>query len=271
MKKDIFCIKMSSDSIDSNFAHVNTSDVQWQVSDKFKPDKEEQWLYPASKDGWVLAHNMIRNEVDEFIEGLKSISKKFPDSSPAWVIESIQKIWSHHEEVVHNHHSNEDDIMNPFMRTRVKLPEKLESDHSIVIQRINDVSNIVDQLNEGTSVDGLLTAVILYKTTLFPHLLEEEQTALPLLRSYFTPDEVKPIIMRILKGIGKSENGSFVKVMGEEYFRSTFMKQENIPFFVWHLKFKSDYKFFQKNVQCHFDALKEGSPPPMVAKPTMIC
>ncbi len=249
---------------------METSDPKWQVSDRYKPDKEGTWSHPAKADGWVLAHNAIRGEITDFIEALQSISKKYANSTPLWAVDSIQKFWIHHETFVHHHHTNEDDIMTPFMKTRITLPEKLEADHIDIIARMNGVSKIVKELKEGDSVDDLLSSVIAYKTLLLPHLLEEEEIALPLVRAFFTHGEVKKPVMKILQTSGKAESGSFVYRQGEEYFRSVFMKQEKIPFFVWYLKFKNDHNYFKATIQCHIDALKEGIPS-TAAKKSVIC
>jgi len=249
---------------------IKTSDPKWQVSDEHKPDKESAWQHPLQNDGWMLAHNMIRSEIDDFIEALQSVSNKYLNSTPLWAIESIQKFWHHHESLVHEHHHNEDNIMNPFMKSRINLPEKLEADHIDIIESMNDISKIVKELKEGDSLDGLLSSASAYKTLLFPHLSEEEEIALPLLRSYFTPKEVQKPLNEILKTLGKGESGSFVYSQGEESFRSVFMKQEGIPFFVWHLKFKGDYNYFKNTIQCHIDALKKGVPI-ISAKANMLC
>ena len=251
-------------------ATIDTLDLKWQVSDKFKPDKTEEWSFPANKDGWVLAHNMLRGEINAFIKAIESISAKFPNATPSWAVESIQKFWLHHESVVHDHHDNEDNLMTPFMKTRIVLPEKLEDDHVAVVALINEVSSVAKNLKDGESLDHLLSVATSYKEALFPHLEEEEEIALPLLRSYFTPEEVKPITMQIIKKIQKDESGSFIHFMGEEYFRSTFMKQEGIPFFVWYLKFKGDYESFSNNVHSHIEALNKGVPI-TVEKATMLC
>ena len=238
---------------------INTSDAKWQVSPEFQPDKDDTWKYPTEKDGWVLAHNMIRGEVNDIIKAVESnVSRGTP--APAWVVESIAQVWTHHQDVVHDHHRNEDDIMNPFMKTRINFPEKLEADHVIVIEKMNDVTECVKALKEGDSLNDLLEKLNAYKTILFPHLLEEEEIALPLLRSYFTPAEVGPVIGEILKVSGRAEIGSFVSSMGEEYFRSTFMKQEGIPFFVWYLKFKGDFNYFEHNIKSTLEALDTGVP-----------
>jgi len=265
---------------------INTADAKWQSNDKFKPDKDDHWKYPADKDGWVKAHNTIRDEINSFTHSLTSISNKYPSSSspiPSWAVASIQTFWSHHEEFVHLHHCNEDDIVNPFMKTRVNLPDKLEADHIVVIDRMNNVSNMIKKLNHenggstgsttttSSTIDELISAMSLYKETMLPHLLEEEMIALPLLRSYFKPKEFRPTLLKMLKKSTKGETGSFIHSMGKDYFRSTFMKQEGIPFFLWYLKFKSDYNYFLKNVQCHIHALNEGQPIITNIKCTAIC
>merc|ERR1719330_926342 len=161
--------------------------------------------------------------------------------------------------------------MNPFMKTRINLPDKLEADHNIIIERMTNVTNCINALKEGSSLDQLSTAMSLYRESLFPHLIEEEEIALPLLRSFFTPKEVRAPLMKILKSSIKEESGSFIHSMGEDYFRSTFMKQEGIPFFVWHLKFKKDYDYFLKNIHSYREAMKKGVPLVAKTKASMLC
>ena len=250
---------------------VDVTDPKWQVSDDFKPDKESLWKYPAEKDGWMLSHNMIRQEVNELIAGLKTVSSKYSNSAPEWVVDSIKKIWSHHYDVVMDHHRNEEEIMNPFIRTRVNFPDKFEADHEVLMKKMNGVNYGVQKLTVGDSLDNLIDLLNVYKTTMFPHLEEEELVALPLLRAYFTPEEAKEKVAEIMKTTGPGELGSMIDSMGDDYFRSVFMPQEAIPFFVWFLKFKNDHDHFITNVKCHFDSLKAGVPMSAPEKATLFC
>jgi len=256
---------------------INTSDPKWQASPKFKPDKDDKWPYPPEKDGWVLAHNMIRNDITNFIQAVSSINDRYSSSTslPSWSIVSIQKFWSHHYSVVTSHHYHEDEIVTPFMKKRVILPDKLEADHEIVIEKSNQISNYINQLTTDSNmsrVEELLHALRSYKEIMFPHLLEEEMISLPLLRSYFTPKEMRRAMLKILihAMTNKNESGALIHSMGIEYFRSTFMKQEGIPSFMWHLKFKSDYNYFIRNMQSHIDALNKGEPI-ITEKATCLC
>lgn len=239
---------------------INPSESKWQVSDEFKADKASLWKYPPEKDGWMLAHNMLREEITNLNSSLQGVADKFPNSTPDWAVDSIKALWAHHYDVVMDHHRNEDEIMNPFMKTRVQFPEKLEADHQVLVTLMNEIKNAVDELKTGDSLVRLLDLMESYQTTMFPHLAEEERVALPLLRNYFTPKEVKEKVAEIMQTTGPGELGSFIDAMGVDYFRSTFMTQEGIPFFVWYLKFRKDYNHYQTNVKCHFKALKEGVP-----------
>lgn len=239
---------------------IDVTDPKWQLSDDFKPDKESLWKYPAEKDGWVLAHNMIRKEVNDLIAGMETVHSKFSNSTPEWAVNSIKALWTHHYDVLIDHHRNEEEIMNPFIKTRVNFPDKFEADHEVLMKKMNDVNDGVQKLTAGDSLDNLINLMKVYKTTMFPHLEEEELVGLPLLRAYFTPVEVKEKVAEIIKTTGPGELGSMIDSMGIEYFRSVFMPQEGIPFFVWFLKFRSDHNHFIANVKCHFDSLKTGAP-----------
>ncbi len=252
---------------------INQMDSKWQVSDSFKPDKERLWHYPPENDGWVHAHNMIRQEVNSFILGLQNIHKEFPNATPTWAADSIKALWSHHYDLVMTHHGNEEDIIMPFIGSRAKLPDKMQSDHHILITKMEQIKVQVQTLQEGCSLESLITMVEEYRTIMTPHLQEEEEIALSLLRAYFTPRETRSELLKIHRRSSQIETGAFIHSMGEEFFRSIFMKQEKIPFFVWHLKFRNDLRCFLKNVQCHFDALEKGSPfsVPLPTRRTLFC
>jgi len=240
---------------------IIVTDSKWQDDPKFKPDKGSTWNSPIKEDGWVHAHNSLRGEIKDIFHCLQSVSNKFPDDIPSWTTESIKTMWSLHKEHIISHHDNEDKILTPFMKKRIKLPEKLESDHSIIITLIDAVTTAANNVNELGSFHRITSAFDSYAAALLPHLLEEERISLPLLRAYFSPHEVKPQIMKIMKNNTGIDTGSFVHYMTEEKIRNGFMKQESIPFFVWHLVFKTKHNFFLKNMKIQFDALQSGTPP----------
>merc|ERR1712232_183864 len=86
-----------------------------------------------------------------------------------------------------------------------------------------------------------------------------EVTQLPLMRAYFSPEEITPIVQKIIARGPPAEMGSFICTMGEEAFFD-FMKQEGIPGFVWYLDFKPKRDRFRKVVKANIDALIQGVP-----------
>jgi hypothetical protein len=53
-------------------------------------------------------------------------------------------------------------------------------------------------MKEGDSVDALTKEFIDYEIMMLPHLLQEEEDCLPLMRAYFTPAECAPKIQEII-------------------------------------------------------------------------
>ena len=43
------------------------------------------------------------------------------------------------------HHKNEDDKLNPFIRTKVEYPEKLEKDHEYLVQCMDEIESCITE------------------------------------------------------------------------------------------------------------------------------
>ena len=105
----------------------DATDSKYQLKDEFKPDKEKLWPYPIEEDGWVHAHNALRYEIRELIEAVDATNRRSPRLQQ-WEIDCIAKAWKGHEEHIHSHHSNEDDILAPYLSTRFHYPEKVRQE-----------------------------------------------------------------------------------------------------------------------------------------------
>mmetsp|Transcript_3805 Transcript_3805/g.5681 ORF Transcript_3805/g.5681 Transcript_3805/m.5681 type:complete len:110 (-) Transcript_3805:18-347(-) len=90
------------------------------------------------------------------------------------------------------------------------------------------------------------------------HLHDEEETALPLMRAYYTKKEMKPFVMKIVERSPAVETGSLIHVVGVERWQKDFMRQEGIPFFVWYLVFRGKLRAYQKTFLHNVNALKNG-------------
>ena len=103
------------------------TDKKFQINDETKPDKESSWPYSKEEDGWVHAHNSIRDEMRQLVTALEATNGRDGGDLQDWEIKCIKKAWKAHEIHIHSHHSNEDDIMVPFLKKRFHYPNKVRS------------------------------------------------------------------------------------------------------------------------------------------------
>jgi len=239
---------------------VDTQDLVYQANPAFAPDKEHLWKHDKLHDGWVHAHNAVRFEIGE----LKRVFAALGSTTLAeWQVASVKAWWSGHEKHVHEHHSNEDDIMNPFLRTRIAYPAKLEADHVELVEAMAAIGEAVHALAPGDNLMGMRALWLTYESLMLPHLFEEEQVGLPLARAYFTPAEIDKVTQVFLKKGDPVSLGSFVHVMGHKQDACTFMRENGIPSFVWHLPgkgFKALRTIYREKMQAHIDSLLAGEP-----------
>ena len=212
---------------------------------------------------WYIAHDSIRNELDEFMSALEATIKR-NEVPKEWEKASIRRWWKSHYDHIHSHHMNEDIKLNPFLRERIVYPEKLESDHVVLVDHMKMIDKLVDALSvTGTPLGELSSAWDDYMNMMKPHLLEEEYYGIPLMRAYFKQTEIGKVVQEIVgsKTAPREEMGAFIYFLGERKFRDEFMKQEGIPFFVWWLEFKSKFEYYKIEVMPQLEALKTGVPP----------
>jgi hemerythrin-like domain-containing protein len=245
----------------------DATDKKYQVSAQYEADKESTWKYPAQNDGWVHAHNALRGELSMIREVLVTMEQR---SNPLeeWEILSVKCIMKAHFEHIHSHHTIEDEKFVPELRKRIQFPEKLVTDHIGLVKKLEELENIIKNMQCGIQLESthLLQHWIEYHDMMLPHLQEEEDVGLPLLRAYFTPHDINPIVQKVMANCPKIELGSFIYFMGVDRCRNEFMKQEGIPSFVWYIDFNFKYKYFVKEFVHHAEALKLGRPP-IASKP----
>ena len=69
-------------------------------------------------------HNAIRYEMRSLVEALEVVQARGTKLAE-WEVKMINKAWKAHEEHVHSHHSNEDDILIPQLKERFNYPEQV--------------------------------------------------------------------------------------------------------------------------------------------------
>jgi len=244
---------------------VDTQDDQWQADGEYAPDKESTWDYPKEKDRWVLANNAIRGEVSVLKEALNKLVER--GDFQTWEVESFCAAWSEHFNHIHEHHSDQDNVIYPFLATRIRLPERLRSYHGELSRHLNLIAGLVavlsglaDHPRRSGYVRSMLEAVHEYEKTLLPHLAEEELGPLPLMRAYFKPEEVGPTVQKTV-GVGPScQMGSFIHYAGDEAFFD-FMKQEGMPGYAWYFGLRGKRDHFRRLFVQNLAAVTTGTPP----------
>lgn len=109
---------------------------------------------------------------------------------------------------------------------------------------------------------SLMEAFVKYDGHMQPHLREEEESGLELMRAYFIPKEIDPMVQKIVAKGPKIEMGSIIYHMGgKKPMMEGFMPQQGIPFFVWYLEFSGRLKYYEDNVLKFMNALKSGEAP----------
>jgi len=224
----------------------------------FPPDKSSLWSGPMEKDGWVHAHNSIRGELDIMMQ----ITAKLADIPlVAWQVEALQGWWASHYIFIHGHHDIEETTLNPWLAKRILLPARLTTDHVELVEMLEGLGTQFKALAPGDTLASIRTAWAAYQEHMLPHLHEEEQIGLPLLRAFFTPGEFGPVIGEILQSAPIEDLGAFWYWMGgTKEAIMEFMKENQIPWFVYHVAFKKQVDWYKENTAARADALLSGVP-----------
>ena len=173
-----------------------------------------------------------------------------------WERHAIRSWCKGHFEHVRGHHKNEDELFNPFLRTRIIYPDKLETDHIELVEMTKRLEAVVS--GALASVDELGALWDEYEGIMLPHLREEENIGIPLMRAYFTPKEIGALQERIIKTASPLELGSFVHHLGGKAESIDFMRQAGIPLPAWYMAFKPNRALYRKRMQSLVDSLLTG-------------
>lgn len=140
-----------------------------------------------------------------------------------------------------------------------------ETDHEALIKSLQHVGLAIDLVVKSrgsglTELKILSKYVAKYKKNMLPHLLEEEETALPLMRAFFEPREINPTIQKIIGKMPPVMIGSFWYRQTDEECKQ-FMKQEGIPFFVFYVAVKPAKAVYETEVMTCVNAIVRNEEP----------
>jgi hypothetical protein len=232
-------------------------------ADKFPADKASKWeKQPLENDQWYLSHNALRNEINSMIHALGTFIGK-NDSVPEWAVNTIKEWWDCHVAHATDHCKSEERMYKPMFSERFKWPAEIEELHDVLDSVQDKVQTAIDGLNtEKSTLIAVQDALSTYEETMLKHFEVEETTAVPLMRAFFSPEEVSDVQRKILEQAPENAMGALIYAMSPDgaKFRSDFMKERNIPAFVWFLAFKGRLAHYKKDVVAKVEAIESGKP-----------
>ena len=147
---------------------------------------------------------------------------------------------------------------------RFHWPVEIDELHDALDTTKDMVQSAIDGLNsEKSSLAAVRDALSIYEEIMLKHFQVEETTALPLMRAYFTPEQVSVVQRKILEDAPENAMGALIYAMSPDgaKFRSDFMAVRSIPSFVWYLAFKGRLANYKKNVVAKVEAIESGVEP----------
>ena len=212
----------STDRDDANASSVDTDsqlDVAAATTTAGSDDDVNDDMEDGSPRGSCIINDAEDIEHDE--------EKKHSNETNSWIVQYLEDVWSIHESHVHDYLFNEEYILIPYFSTRFRWPTKLEYTRleiEFILDRIGrQIHNLQNRINSNdavvcggrdmsaTMIDDIVEDYKIYETTLLnPYLLEEQDTVMPLMRSYFTPNEVRAAMKVIASRSQKTMLGSMI-------------------------------------------------------------
>ena len=135
--------------------------------------------------------------------------------TPSLQTKTHQDWWSTHVQHFTSYRAMEVDKLAPFIETKARPGDVLSEKHhqslfgvlQIVNAAVTDCAYDENSSNKLTA-SAIASTVHGYRTVLYAHLAETEKVIVPVLRSYFSPEEVFSIFADILSQMPKLAFGS---------------------------------------------------------------
>lgn len=252
-----------------------TNLADYQLSNKYPPDKGDTYPFPPEENLWIHSHNAIRGEIRDIRHALEAlVSRRSKDPSEEfspWIVESLQVVWDGHYQYLKAHHHHEEVTVGAIARERFRWPEEVTHTHEDLekkLQQVDEALNLlrcvctstVDKANAACA--ALLQAWIAYQDVALPHMQFEEETLIPLVRAYLSHWDMNKLVFKMLAMVPKSEVGAIIHYTGEEHCRNSVFPQQNFPSVLWPLVFTPSLIDYRRTIVGNMEAVRLGIKPP---------
>ncbi|EEH51662.1 uncharacterized protein MICPUCDRAFT_49115 [Micromonas pusilla CCMP1545] len=224
-------------------------------------DKTSEWWLARDQDVFVLMHNALRGEVTKLESVLFTLGDK---TLKEWEIQAIRDHWTGHYESLKEHFKIEDEIMHPFVKTRVDiLGDAFRESHEELAELAHAVDRTINNHTWATAKE-LSPSLHAYRTALWPHFIEEENIVIPLTRAYFTQKEVGDAFGTVLRTKKSSAArrlvlGSIVHhLAGGKEGTMTFLARCGFERFAWYQGWRKLRAHYRARMESKLESLLQG-------------
>ena len=171
--------------------------------------------------------------------------------------------WTTHHEHVWRHLGLVDEVIDPFLRTRINFPDSFSDQ---VLARRVTLLRTMDRLNGVIADLGYLSSKNLacsvaevgllwreYEATMLAQLTEAESVTVPLMRAYFMPSEIAGLNERMLKAASDLELGGLFHYIGGKADALDFITNA-----AWFLSVRPKRAQYRKSMLALVHSLRTG-------------
>jgi len=158
------------------------------------------------------------------------------------------------------HINNMDNNFHPFVHARVSLTDEFEKSHEELKALLHTLDTAICNRvwKKASEIAPLWHG---YRTALYPHLVEEENIVIPLMRAYFEPAEVQAKITAIIKSTPKLAVGSIIHhLAGGKDGVMTFMARQGYAWHAWYTEVHATRTMYREQMESKIESLLRGEP-----------
>eukprot|EP00307_Rebecca_sp_RCC1486_P001016 CAMPEP_0119406552 /NCGR_PEP_ID=MMETSP1335-20130426/836_1 /TAXON_ID=259385 /ORGANISM="Chrysoculter rhomboideus, Strain RCC1486" /LENGTH=306 /DNA_ID=CAMNT_0007430633 /DNA_START=26 /DNA_END=946 /DNA_ORIENTATION=+ len=200
--------------------------------DLFRTEAADEWP-DLAEHTWILAHKAIAHDLEDTSEALERMANEVELES--WEIDLMKLWWSRCAENIVLHHSQEEEILFPYLRSKMDIPSHVSEEHEALLALMPRVAKAFEGLGDSTVPEDCLRLIDQLEECMVPHMRGEEIAILPVMMKHFKPREILRIEREMVKGLSPLDLPHFYRPFGRdmETKREHFQRSKGKPGFVF--------------------------------------
>lgn len=172
--------------------------------------------------GFLIPHEALRFSMNKMLASAEALKDDYEKKESWKVLYFAEWYVEDFASMVHDHHSNEEDIYFPWVATKAELPEKvLSKQHEDLVKMLEEMKSICISVKKkkgikcADEIQKLKEKIPLFIDDMNEHLKEEEEGIPELLRANFTHEEEQVVVGKIIKAEGLGGTRRFLPTLLE--------------------------------------------------------